>query len=39
MKLSKTEEELMSRLWKKEKAFMKDLLDSYPEPKTVPGFL
>jgi predicted transcriptional regulator len=33
MKLSKTEEELMSRLWKKEKAFMKDLLDSYPEPK------
>jgi predicted transcriptional regulator len=36
MKLSKTEEELMSHLWKKEKAFMKDLLDAYPEPKPAP---
>lgn len=33
MKLSKTEEELMNHLWKKEKAFMKDLLDAYPDPK------
>lgn len=33
MTLSKTEEELMNHLWKLEKAFMKDLLDSYPEPK------
>jgi len=33
MKLSKTEEELMNVLWKQEKAFMKDLLDAYPEPK------
>lgn len=33
MKLSKTEEELMSHLWKLEKAFMKELLDEYPEPK------
>lgn len=33
MKLSKTEEELMNNLWKLEKAFMKDLLDAYPEPK------
>lgn len=33
MKLSKTEEELMSHLWKLERAFMKDLLDAYPEPK------
>jgi predicted transcriptional regulator len=33
MKLSKAEEELMNFLWKKEKAFMKDLLDAYPEPK------
>jgi len=33
MKLSKTEEELMSHLWKLEKAFMKDLLEEYPEPK------
>lgn len=33
MKLSKTEEDLMSYLWKLENAFMKDLLDAYPEPK------
>ena len=33
MQLSKTEEELMNYLWKFEKAFMKDLLDAYPEPK------
>ncbi|MGA1227084.1 MAG: BlaI/MecI/CopY family transcriptional regulator [Tamlana sp.] len=33
MQLSKTEEELMNYLWNLEKAFMKDLLDAYPEPK------
>lgn len=33
MQLSKTEEQLMQYLWKLEKAFMKDLLDSYEEPK------
>ena len=33
MQLSKTEEELMNRLWKLEKGFMKDLLEAYPEPK------
>ena len=33
MKLSKSEEELMNHLWKREKAFMKDLLEAYPEPK------
>ncbi|WP_458628615.1 BlaI/MecI/CopY family transcriptional regulator [Winogradskyella sp. PC D3.3] len=33
MQLSKTEEQLMQHLWKLEKAFMKDLLDLYPEPK------
>jgi predicted transcriptional regulator len=33
MKLSKTEEELMSHLWIQEKAFMKDLLEAYPDPK------
>lgn len=33
MQLSKTEEQLMQYLWKFEKAFMKDLLDIYPEPK------
>lgn len=33
MQLTKTEEELMNHLWKKEKAFMKDILEAYPEPK------
>jgi len=33
MKLSKSEEELMNILWKQKKAFMKDLLDAYPNPK------
>tara|TARA_R110002049_G_scaffold277932_1_gene456516 strand:+ start:12347 stop:12712 length:366 start_codon:yes stop_codon:yes gene_type:complete len=33
MQLSKTEEDLMNHLWRLEKAFMKDLLDAYPEPK------
>ena len=33
MQLTKTEEELMNHLWKLETAFMKDLLDVYPEPK------
>ncbi len=33
MKLSKTEEELMNHIWKLEKAFMKNILNSYPEPK------
>lgn len=33
MQLSATEEQLMEHLWKLEKAFMKDLLEVYPEPK------
>lgn len=33
MKLSKTEETVMNHLWKLEKAFMKDLLDAYDNPK------
>jgi len=33
MKLSKTEEELMRHLWKLEKAYMKDLIECYQEPK------
>lgn len=33
MQLSKSEEELMNVLWKLKKAFMKDLLKAYPEPK------
>ncbi|SDD01905.1 Predicted transcriptional regulator [Algoriphagus faecimaris] len=34
--LSKSEEELMNYLWKLKRAFMKDLLDLYPEPKPAP---
>lgn len=31
--LSNAEEQLMEHVWKLEKAFMKDLLEAYPEPK------
>lgn len=33
MKLSKTEEQLMEMIWKQEKVFLKDLVDSFPDPK------
>ena len=33
MALSKAEEELMNILWKQQKAFMKTILEAYPEPK------
>lgn len=33
MELSKTEEQLMHYLWKLKRAFMKDLLEEYPNPK------
>lgn len=33
MKLSRTEEQLMRHLWKLEKAFMKDLIEEYKDPK------
>lgn len=33
MKLTQAEEQLMKHLWKLEKAFMKDILNLYPEPK------
>lgn len=33
MQLSKSEEQLMEHIWQLEKAFMKDLLDQYKEPK------
>jgi predicted transcriptional regulator len=33
MQLSKAEEQVMQLLWKRKKAFMKDLLEDYPEPK------
>ncbi len=33
MKLSPTEETLMQHLWSQERAFMKDLIDAYEDPK------
>ena len=33
MQLSKSEEQLMQYLWKRKKAFMKDLLEDFPKPK------
>ena len=33
IKLTDSEEVIMETLWEKEKAFMKDILESYPEPK------
>jgi predicted transcriptional regulator len=33
MKLTKAEEQLMEIIWEKRKAFMKDIIDAYPEPK------
>jgi BlaI family penicillinase repressor len=37
MKLSKTEEKLMEMIWSREKVFLKDLLDAFPEPKPAPS--
>ena len=33
MELSKAEEQLMQHLWKLKKAFLKDLINEYPDPK------
>lgn len=33
MQLSKAEEQVMQYLWKRQKAFMKDLLEDFPNPK------
>lgn len=33
MKLTTAEEQLMDIIWEKEEVFMKDIIDSYPEPK------
>jgi predicted transcriptional regulator len=33
MQLSKTEEQLMQYVWKRKKAFLKDLLEDFPAPK------
>ncbi|MEL6250846.1 MAG: BlaI/MecI/CopY family transcriptional regulator [Bacteroidota bacterium] len=39
MKLPEKEEQVMSYLWKLKKAFMKDLMEAYPEPKPSPSTL
>lgn len=39
MQLTKTEEQVMELLWKQEKAFMKDLMDEFPDPKPAPTTL
>lgn len=36
MQLSKAEEQLMQILWKQERAFMKNLIQAYPDPKPAP---
>jgi len=36
MQLTKTEEQLMQHLWELKKSFMKDLIDSYLDPKPAP---
>lgn len=36
MQLSNSEEHLMQILWKQKKAYMKDLIDSYSDPKPAP---
>ena len=33
MQLTKTEEQLMEVIWKAERIFLKDIIDSYPEPR------
>ena len=33
MQLSNTEEELMNIIWERQPAFLKDLLEAYPEPR------
>ncbi|QJD97147.1 BlaI/MecI/CopY family transcriptional regulator [Mucilaginibacter robiniae] len=33
MKLTTAEEQLMEMIWSQDKLFMKDIVDSYPEPK------
>ena len=33
MKLSKTEEQVMEHIWRLEKAFMKDIIEQYSDPK------
>lgn len=37
MKLAKSEEIVMEIIWKEGRAFMKDILNHYPEPKPAPS--
>lgn len=37
MKLSKSEEEVMSILWQLNSAYLKDILGEYPDPKPAPS--
>ena len=39
MKLSQKEEQLMSLIWQRGKAYMKELMEAYPEPKPAPTTL
>ena len=39
MKLPSAEETLMQHLWNRERAFLKDLLDAYDDPKPAPTTL
>ena len=36
MHLSKSEEELMNIIWERQPAFMKELLEAYPDPRPAP---
>ncbi|MBV9988964.1 MAG: BlaI/MecI/CopY family transcriptional regulator [Chitinophagaceae bacterium] len=36
MELTKTEEQLMEYLWQQETAFLKDLIEAFPDPKPAP---
>jgi len=36
MKLTKAEEQIMGYLWNLKKAYLKDILDEFPEPKPAP---
>jgi len=39
MALTQAEEQVMKHLWNLEKAYMKDILDAYPDPKPKPTTL
>lgn len=39
MKLPKSEEQVMQYLWQRKETFMKDLMESYPDPKPAPSTL